>query len=78
MAHIVALSSWVAHGHVGLSAAVPVLQALGHRVTQLPTVQLSNHAGWSPCGRWGVAVERLEEMIDALARNGWLGTWTRS
>jgi pyridoxine kinase len=72
MAHIVALSSWVAHGHVGLSAAVPVLQALGHRVTQLPTVQLSNHAGWSHVAGGPVAVSALEDMADALARNGWL------
>jgi pyridoxine kinase len=73
MAHVVALSSWVAHGHVGLSAATPVLQALGHRVTQLPTVQLSNHAGRPHLAGGAVPVETLEEMIDALDRNGWLG-----
>jgi pyridoxine kinase len=72
MAHVVAVSSWVAHGHVGLSAAVPVLQALGHSVTQLPTVQLSNHPGWPHVAGRTVDVGSLREMADAMARNGWL------
>ncbi|KPQ15834.1 MAG: pyridoxine kinase PdxK [Rhodobacteraceae bacterium HLUCCO18] len=72
MAHVVAVSSWVAHGHVGLSAAAPVLQALGHSVTQLPTVQLSNHPGWPHVAGRAVDVGTLGDMADALARNGWL------
>ena len=51
MARILILSSWVAHGHVGLSAAAPALQALGHEVTQLPTTVLSNHPGWPHVAR---------------------------
>jgi len=72
MAHVVAVSSWVAHGHVGLSAATPVLQALGHSVTQLPTVQLSNHPGWPHVAGRTVDVGALRDMADAMARNGWL------
>lgn len=70
MAHILALSSWVAHGHVGLSAAAPVLQILGHRVTQLPTIQLSNHPGFPHVAGARVPPEQLLQMIDALDRNG--------
>jgi pyridoxine kinase len=73
MARILILSSWVAHGHVGLCAAAPVLQALGHSVTQLPTVQLSNHPGWPRVAGRRVPVEELGAMTDALAANGWLG-----
>ncbi|MCU4654993.1 pyridoxal kinase [Roseibacterium sp. SDUM158016] len=73
MAPVLILSSWVAHGHVGLSAAVPVLQALGREVTQLPTVILSNHPGWPHVAGRRVAVEELAAMADALEANGWLG-----
>ena len=72
MAHILALSSWVAHGHVGLSAAAPVLQRLGHKVSQLPTVLLSNHPGWSHVSGAQVPPQQLSDMIDALEKNGWL------
>lgn len=74
MAHIVALSSWVAHGHVGLSAAAPVLQRLGHRVTQLPTVQLSNHPGFAHVAGERTPPDTLRAMIGALGANGWLET----
>lgn len=69
---IVILSSWVSHGHVGLSAAAPVLQALGHEVVQLPTVVLSNHPGWRHVSGAQVPVTQLEGMLAALSDNGWL------
>lgn len=72
MAQILILSSWVAHGHVGLSAAAPVLQALGHGVTQLPTTVLSNHPGWPHVAGAPVPVAQLQDMIGALEANGWL------
>lgn len=72
MSRVLILSSWVAHGHVGLSAAVPALQALGHTVTQLPTVILSNHPGWPQVSGARVPPEQLRGMIEALAANGWL------
>lgn len=72
MARILILSSWVAYGHVGLSAAAPALQALGHEVTQLPTTVLSNHPGWPHVAGAPVPVGQVEGMIGALAANGWL------
>lgn len=69
---ILALSSQVAFGHVGLSAAVPVLQLKGHHVTALPTVILSNHPGWPHVAGQQVPVETLAGMIAALDDNGWL------
>ena len=72
MSHILVMSSWTSVGHVGLSAAVPVLQALGHTVTQLPTVILSNHPGWPRTAGGPVAPKQLASMIDALDANGWL------
>lgn len=70
---VLALSSWVATGHVGLSAAAPVLQALGHRVTQLPTVILSNHPGFAHVSGAQVPPDQLDGMVQAMAANGWLG-----
>lgn len=72
MARILALSSWTAAGHVGLSAAVPALQALGHAVTALPTVILSNHPGFPHAAGRPVPPSQIAEMIDALDANGWL------
>lgn len=72
MARVLILSSWVAHGHVGLSAAAPALQALGHGVTGLPTVMLSNHPGWPHVSGKAVDCACLQGMIDALDANGWL------
>lgn len=72
MARVLILSSWVAHGHVGLSAGAPALQALGHGVTELPTVMLSNHPGWPHVSGDAVECACLQGMIDALDANGWL------
>ncbi len=45
MALVLCVSSQTVFGPVGNSVAVPVLQAAGHEVMQLPTVLLSNHPG---------------------------------
>lgn len=45
MAKILAISSQVVFGPVGLTAIVPALQAKAHDVLALPTVILSNHPG---------------------------------
>lgn len=73
MARVLALSSQVARGHVGLSAIVPALQRLGHEVWPLPTIILSNHPGHVHAAGLRIAPAALEEMIGALERNGWLG-----
>lgn len=72
MSTVLLLSSQVAYGHVGLSAGAPVLRRLGHRVTPLPTVMLSNHPGWPHVAGMRTPVETLRAMVDALADNGWL------
>ena len=69
---VMALSSQVAHGHVGLSAAVPVLHLLGCAVTAVPTVMLSNHPGWPHVAGHAVPPGDIDRMIDALEANGWL------
>lgn len=74
MARVLVISSYVAHGHVGLGAVVPVLQRLGHQVIALPTVVLSNHPKHRHCAGEQVAPQRLRDMLDALEANGWLRT----
>lgn len=73
MARVLAISSQVARGHVGLSAIVPALQRLGHEVWPLPTIILSNHPGHAHASGLRIAPAALEQMVDALDRNGWLG-----
>ena len=73
MARILAISSQVARGHVGLSAIVPALQALGHEVTPLPTILLSNHPGHAEVAGERIAPELLRRMLATLEKNGWLG-----
>jgi pyridoxine kinase len=72
MARILAISSQVVRGHVGLSAIVPALQRLGHEAWALPTIVLSNHPG-HPCAA-GTRIDPAIQlqMLDALERNGWI------
>lgn len=73
MARVLAISSQVARGHVGLSAIVPALQRLGHEVTALPTILLSNHPGHAEAAGERVSPELLERMLVVLEGSGWLG-----
>ena len=70
MACIVALSSQVASGHVGLSAIHFALQRLGHEVIALPTVLLSNHPGRQPATGMPIAPAVIERMLATLDANG--------
>lgn len=70
MARYLVISSQVAHGHVGLSAIVPTLQALGHEVIALPTIVLSNHPGHAKVAGTRIDPDVLGQMIDALEANG--------
>jgi pyridoxine kinase len=72
MSTILAISSQVARGHVGLSAAVPALQALGHDVIALPTVMLSNHPGHGQVAGQRVDPVLLRQMLATLDGHGWL------
>jgi len=73
VATVIAVSSWVARGTVGLRALGPALERLGHEVIGLPTVMLSNHLGYPHVGGGAVAAETLEAMLGALEANRWLG-----
>lgn len=70
MARVLAISSYVASGHVGLAAVVPALQRLGHEVIALPSIVLSNHLGHAHWAGSPVAVDELSAMLEALERNG--------
>jgi pyridoxine kinase len=74
MGRILAISSQVARGHVGLSAIAPALQRLGHDVIALPTILLSNHPGHPAAAGEHVSPDLLRRMLDALRTNGWLGS----
>lgn len=72
MARILAISSQVARGRVGLNAIVPALQSLGHEAITLPTVVLSNHPAHRHSAGQAIEPEVLGHMLDALEANGWL------
>jgi pyridoxine kinase len=74
MARVLAISSHVAFGSVGLAVIVPALQALRHEVVALPTIILSNHPGYASFSGEQVASAALTQIVDALDANGWLET----
>ena len=67
---ILAISSQVAYGHVGNSAAVFALQRLGHEVWPLPTVLYSNHPGHGDFDGESVRPELLGALLEGLSRRG--------
>lgn len=71
MARILAFSSYVAHGHVGLNAIVPALQALGHEVIAVPTVVLSCHYGYKDVGGFALTVDQLRAVMGGISANEW-------
>jgi pyridoxine kinase len=73
VARIVALSSLVARGHVGLRALIPALESFGHDVIALPTVVLSSHAAHPHVARTLISPDVLDAMAQAIEANGWLG-----
>jgi pyridoxine kinase len=72
MGRVLALSSQVVRGHVGLSAIVPALQRLGHEVLSMPTIVLSNHPGHTRATGTRIEVNTLQSMLEVLDANGWL------
>lgn len=73
MATIIAVSSLVARGGVGLRAILPASARLGHEVIACPTILLSSHLGHTRTAGAAVAPETLASLIQALDDNGWLG-----
>lgn len=74
MARVLAISSQVVRGHVGLSAIVPALQRLGHEVLPIPTIVLSNHPGHARAAGTRIEVNTLMSMLDVLDANDWIDT----
>jgi len=71
---ILSISSQVAYGPVGNSAAVPAMQALGHEVLSLPTVILSNHPGHGKPAALRMPAADLAAMLGALETLGALAS----
>lgn len=63
-------------GHVGHSAADPVLSGYGLSVLAVPTLLLSHHPGFrpeqGPPGRLNTGAEELDILMEGLARAGFL------
>jgi len=70
MARVLAISSHVTHGNVGLTASVPALQGLGHEVWPLPTVLLASRPGLGQMARHAVPATELAAMLAALEADG--------
>lgn len=66
MATILSIQSQVVRGHVGNSAAQPVLQRLGHDVWSVPTVLLSNHPAHGAAAGASVDPAKLAALVEAL------------
>jgi len=70
MAKVLAISSHVTRGAVGLAATVPGLQHLGHEVWALPTVLLASRPGLGRLVKRMVPAEDLAGMLSALEADG--------
>jgi pyridoxine kinase len=73
MARILAISSHVVRGHVGLAATVPALQHLGHEVWAVPSVLQASRPGLGRLQRYALPAARLSALLDALRRDGCWG-----
>jgi pyridoxine kinase len=76
VARVLAISSQVAFGPVGNSAAVPALQAQGHEVLAVPTITLSNHPGHGAPAGFRTTPADLAAILDRLAGLGALASCT--
>ena len=70
MAKVLAISSHVVRGTVGLDATVPGLQWLGHEVWALPTVQLATRPGLGRIEKREVTGAELAATLAALEADG--------
>lgn len=72
MAVVLAISSFVSRGSVGLRAVVPALEQAGHEVFACPSVLLSNHLGHRHTAGSPVDLDTFSAVFEALEGNGWL------
>jgi pyridoxine kinase len=70
MARVLAISSHVVRGHVGLDATVPALQHVGHEVWPLPTVLLASRPGLGRLARFELPPPDLAGTLAALEADG--------
>lgn len=70
MARVLAISSHVVRGTVGLAATVPALQWLGHEVWALPTVLLASRPGLGRMVRHEMPRADLAAMLAGLEADG--------
>jgi len=74
MARILALSSLVARGNVGLAATVPALHFLGHEVWAVPTVLLASRPGLGRRALHETPPEYLAAVLAAWRSDGCLAS----
>jgi pyridoxine kinase len=67
---VLAISSQVAYGTVGNSAAVPAMEALGLVVHTIPTIILSNHPGLGAPAGVRIEARNLGAILSALENLG--------
>jgi pyridoxine kinase len=67
---ILILSSQVAYGHVGASAAAPSLQALGFETLVLPSVLYSNHPGHGRFTGQLIGATQMGRLYDGIKALG--------
>lgn len=72
MSRILVISSFLAHGAIGLTASAAGLRALGHEAVALPTTVLSNHPGYPHHAGKALPPAQLADMLEALDANGML------
>src|SRR5262245_54856442 len=70
MGRVLALSSHVARGAVGLAATVPALSALGQEVWALPTVILASRPGLGKLAKYPLPAPDLAALLAALEADG--------
>jgi len=70
--NVLSIQSDVVYGHVGHGAARLALQRLGYEVWAVPTVLLSNHAGYPRVTGEAAAPGAVTALVEGLAANGWL------
>ncbi len=69
---ILAISSFVAHGTVGLRAIGPALRSTGCTPIEVPSILLSNHPGQGRIAGQTIDPALIKEILQTLEANGWL------
>jgi pyridoxine kinase len=71
--NVLSIQSEVAYGYVGNRAARFAFERLGFGVWTIPTVLLSNHAGYPHVEGETISADLMQRLVDGLDANGWLG-----